>query len=416
MSRIKKLFIEKPERMRMGVGKLANRYKVTEEEIRQAKVEARKELFNKTGVMYLNTPEITSTLIESSYTVEINLKDGTWKSQVESDFDPKSDIELAQLHKVDLEKYKISSYWSKQKSNGKFTSSVFATLIKAEDNPEDFQKSFREFLSEFKPSKSIVKRSATLKKSKVALILPKQDAHFNKFDISGDNDILERFKISSNAVLSMLEKAVATNNLEQVVYIVGSDQFNSEWTSLTTKGTPQQNILSYQDAFTSICNHEVEIINTLLHYSEKVKVVFVPGNHDEFVGWHLINWLESYFREDSTIEFDSSTLNTKYIKYNDSAIMINHGDDIKAKELAYKFPIGFKEHWSSCNNYYIFTGDKHTELSLDIHGIKFYQVPQLSSAKSKWDDKKGYIDSKAEMTGFIISSDNGMTDIYKEIL
>ena len=36
-----------------------------------------------------------------------------------------------------LNKYKISNYWSKLKSNGKFTSSVFATLIKQEQKDKE---------------------------------------------------------------------------------------------------------------------------------------------------------------------------------------------------------------------------------------------------------------------------------------
>lgn len=76
----------------------------------------------------------------------------------------------------------------------------------------------------------------------------------------------------------------------------------------------------------------------------------------------------------------------------------------------------FKEEWSNCDYYYSFVGDKHHEMSKDIHGIKFYQIPQLSNAKSYWDDKQGHTSSKAEMTAFVITSTQGLTDIYKEIL
>ncbi len=346
---------------------------------------------------------------------KVNEDKGTLESSIICDYEPKSSDELYDLHKICRKTYKISTYWSKLKSNGKFTSSVLASLIKS-DSPEVFQDSFKEFLKGFKPSHSVIKGDRTSHKPKISLILPKQDAHFNKLDIYGDNDIEERFSKNQKSILNMLLKASSTNSIEEVVYIVGSDQFNSEWTNCTTKFTPQQNILSYQGAFTEICNHEVEVINTLLHYSDKVKLYFIPGNHDQYVGWHLINWLETYYREDKDISFNSSIENTKYYKYNNSAVMLNHGDDMKPKDLAQKFPIGFKEQWSSCDNYYILTGDKHTELSMDINGIKFYRVPQLSSAKSLWDDKKGFIDSKAEMTAFVITQNNGMSDIYKDLL
>lgn len=345
--------------------------------------------------------------------VKVNNEKGTLESQLELSFEPKTDEELAKLHKIDLNKYKISNYWSKLKSNGKFTSSVFATLKK--ESIEDIKVDILKAIEDFQPSTKIIKKEFE-NKPNVCVIFPKQDAHYNKFDINGNNDITDRFTVDQASVWRMLTKASALNTIKEIVYIIGSDQFNSEWTNLTTKGTPQQNIYSYQESFKMIANHEIETLNTLLHFSKKVKVIYVPGNHDEFVGWNLINLLEVYFKNDETISFDTSSLNTKYHKFGNSAIMLNHGDAIKPAQLAQKFPIGFKENWSSCDNYYIFTGDKHTELSLDIQGIKFYRVPQLSKAVSKWDDKNGYVDSKAEMTAFVITESNGMSDIYKQLL
>ena len=73
--------------------------------------------------------------------VKVNNEKGTLESTIETNFEPKDDIELARLHKINLDKYKISNYWTKQKQSGKFTSSVFATLKQPKDyTPEDFAK------------------------------------------------------------------------------------------------------------------------------------------------------------------------------------------------------------------------------------------------------------------------------------
>jgi hypothetical protein len=96
--------------------------------------------------------------------------------------------------------------------------------------------------------------------------------------------------------------------------------------------------------------------------------------------------------------------------------MFNHGDAIKPAKLANMFPIEFKEEWSKCNNYYIFTGDKHHEVSIDFNGIKFYQLPALSGSKSLWDEKNGHTCSPAELTAFLIEEDQGMSAIYKQRL
>lgn len=407
-----------------GVKFYAEKLNITEEEVR----ELLKELRNPESIHFVYTegtpfPKgvVTTTYPDATtsdllfWSQKVNADKGTIESEAICDFEPKNDEELARLHKVDLSRYKISAYWTKQRGD-KFTSSLLCTLIKT-DSQENFQKEFKDFLSTFivAPTKFEARYEQNQKKTKVSLILPRQDAHFNKLDINGDNDIELRFLDDAYTTANFIRKAKATNYLEEIVYIVGSDQFNSEWTGLTTKGTPQSNIYSYQEAFKLICNHEASMIEALRLECDNLKVVFIPGNHDEFVGWHLINWLEAYLKN-SNVEFESSTDNTKYHKYGNSAIMLNHGDAIKPSALAAKFPIGFKEKWSQCENFYILTGDKHTEMTLDLNGIKFYRVPQLSTSTSKWDDKQGYTDSKSENTAFVITKDNGMSDVYKEII
>jgi hypothetical protein len=214
----------------------------------------------------------------------------------------------------------------------------------------------------------------------------------------------------------ILNQASLSNNLTDIKYIIGSDEFNSEFTNSTTKGTPQQNILSYHDAFQAICDHEVSVINLLLQKGENVDVIFVAGNHDEYVGWHLASWLQTYFRSEERVFFDISPRYRKYVSYGTSALMFNHGDALKPAKLAGLFPMEFKTEWSEHDNFYIFTGDKHHEMSLDFNGIKFYQLPAFSTAKSSWDDKNGYTVTKGEVTGFLIDLQDGITNIFKQYL
>jgi hypothetical protein len=190
--------------------------------------------------------------------------------------------------------------------------------------------------------------------------------------------------------------------------------FDSEWTGMTTKGTPQKSVLPYQKSFEAICTHEVDVINLILSYVDSLEVIFVPGNHDQYVGWHLVNWLKSFYRNQANLTIDDNPDNTKYMQFSNSAIMFNHGDGMKPEKLAQVFPIGFKDGWSSCDNRYIFTGDKHHTLAKDIGGITFYQIPALGKASSAWDKKHGWDMTKAEMTAFLITEGQGMTDVYKE--
>ncbi len=286
-----------------------------------------------------------------------------------------------------------------------------------EDRIVDFKEEFIEFLKihEFK-IEVIDERPLEKYKEEGCLIINKQDAHLNKFDVNGDNNINERFSIIEAATLNTLLKSSSIYNLDKIIYVIGSDQFNSEWTNCTTKGTPQQNILSHQEAFKLICEHEIRVINKFLQFSNNVEIIYIVGNHDEFVGFFMVNWLKAFYKDLVSVYIDDTTDYTKCMKYGKTAILLNHGDAQKPRDLAGLFPIKFKEQWSSCDNYVIFTGDKHKELSIDFQGIKFYQLPALSTAKSLWDLKNGYEANKAELTSFVIDKEKGVNLIIKEIL
>ena len=64
---------------------------------------------------------------------KVNNETGTIESVLILNYEPKDDIELARLHKINLDKYIITNYWSKLLPNGKFTSSVLGDVIPLDD-------------------------------------------------------------------------------------------------------------------------------------------------------------------------------------------------------------------------------------------------------------------------------------------
>ena len=283
-----------------------------------------------------------------------------------------------------------------------------------------FQQTFIEFLSTYSPppKPETFRRGSFSSEDNddACLVINKQDAHYNKYDVYGNNVIEDRFENVREKVEKVIMQAVCRHHLQKTIYVIGSDEFNSEFNSTTTKGTPQENIRDYHNCFRKICNHETWMIDMFLEYSDEVEVIYVPGNHDEFVGWHIIHWLTAYYKDNSKIVFDDSPRYRKYISYGNTAMMFNHGDTIKPQNLATMFPAEYKEKWSQHDNFYVFTGDKHHEVTQSFNGIKFFQIPAFSSAKSQWDDRNGYTCVKGEVSGFLIDEKYGMTNIYKQPL
>lgn len=320
--------------------------------------------------------------------------------------------EIIEHFNIDTTKFRIAQIWHKTSFGGKYSISVSLFALKGSETIT-IDQSFIDKLNSIHSMELKEHPICTAIKPKASLVIPKQDSHFNKFDINGANSIDDRFAIFTKTLLFQLENVTKTNNLEEIVYIIGSDEFNSEWTEQTTHGTPQSNILSYQQAFEKISEFNIEIIKLLRFYTPKVKVMLLNGNHDHNVSWHLASLLKQVFKKNIGIEIDSTLDNTKIYSYSSNLVLLNHGDKIKPKDLAAKFPIIAKEKWSQHSNFYCLTGDKHHEVAHDFNGIMWYQVPQLSTAISNWDDKMGFITSKAELLTFLFEED-GLSNILRK--
>jgi len=358
-----------------------------------------------------------SELEETIVRFEEDILKGTGEIVINTKDEIKSLDELILKCKIDTDKWEITKYVQNYWGNGETPHWQVKAWLGKKSTEQVFQDAFVDFLDSYKPvSQEVMSPKWEGNKFPAMLIINKQDSHLNKYDIDGNNNITDRLANIMYKVEVIANQATLSNNLDQITYIIGSDEFNSEFTGMTTKGTPQTNTHTYQTSFEYICGHEVLMITMLLQYAENVNVVYVAGNHDEFVGWHMVNWLQTYFRNTERLTFDCSPKYRKYVSYGGSALMFNHGDAIKPAKLAALFPIEYREGWSFHNNFYIFTGDKHHEVSHDFNGIKFYQIPAFSNAKSLWDDKNGHVMSKAEVTGFLIEQGSGITNIFKQYL
>lgn len=326
----------------------------------------------------------------------------------------KSLEELIEKCGIDTKIWNIDRYVQNYWGNSKDPHWQAKAWLSRKAKGENFQKEFVTFLKSYKPKIQIqAAKTYSSTAPKGCLIINKQDQHLNKFDINGDNSMSKRFFDIYEKTKSVAEVAAFSHRLEKIYYVIGSDQFNAEWTGTTTRGTKMENIDTFHNSFEAICNHELGMINMLKSYCRDIEVLFVSGNHDEHVGWHLITWLKAMFRSAQDINFETSPKYRKYARFGKNALMFNHGDAIKPPKLANMFPIEFKDQWSKCDNFYIFTGDKHHEITMDFHGIMFFQLPALSKAKSSWDDKQGHTCTKAELVAFLIDEEDGVTGILK---
>ena len=328
----------------------------------------------------------------NSSTRKINNEKGTIESTLVLDFEPKNDIELATLHKIDLNKYIITNYWSKLLPNGKFTSSVFSKRKQPQDySPEDFAK----FLENYKPNNiEITKPGVSSSKDFVNVEISLSDYHLAKRTIDGDNSPQTRALRYFNVVQSLICKVNANYNIDTIVFPISNDFFHTDnYQHNTTNGTPQDTIMDYADEYELGFTILVDAINLLRQYSNQVVVVLVQGNHDRTKSFYLAHALDVFFKDAYDVDFIREHSVVKGITLGNTFIGWHHGN-CKIEDL----PLLFATHpqYSSQfgNAVYreVHTGDKHHYMAKEVKGVRIQQMPSLSGT-DRWHLDNNYVHS-----------------------
>ena len=329
-----------------------------------------------------------------NYTEErkVNVERGTIESTIVSDFDPKDDLELAKLHKINLDKYVITNYWSKMLPSGKFTSSVFSKRKEAKDySPEDFAK----FLENYKPNNiSITKEQHSVNKDVVDVEISIADYHLAKKTVDGDNDPATRALRYVTMAQSLIEKVKANYNINNAVLPISNDFFHTDnYQHQTTNGTPQDTIMDYSEEYELGFAVLVDTINMLRKYASNVTVVLVQGNHDRTKSFYLAHALDVFFRDEIDVEFIREHSVIKGITLGNTFIGWHHGN-CKIEDLPLLFATHPKYSHQFGDAVYreVHTGDKHHYMAKEVKGVRIQQMPSLSGT-DRWHLDNNYVHS-----------------------
>ena len=317
-----------------------------------------------------------------------NVQEGTFKSEVVADFEPKDDLELAELHKVDLTKYRISSYWTKQHGE-KFTSSLLCTLIKPSDfSLEDFSEYVKGYKSTYKP---ITKLASSKETADVEISLA--DFHLDKLDINKET-IEDRVGQYKTTLFELLSRITGSFNVNKMVFVIGNDFLHTDTIqNTTTKGTPLTTSCTWNEAYEVGFDLLVEAISTLLSVSSEVEVILVQGNHARTKEYFLAHALATYFQNEKRITFQRDFTTLKHVVLGNTFIGYHHGDT-KIMDLPLIFATSPTSSADFGNAVYreCHVGDKHFYLAKEVQGVRVHQVPSLSGTDS-WHRDHNFVNS-----------------------
>jgi len=327
-----------------------------------------------------------------NYTEErkVNIERGTIESTIVSDFDPKDDVELAHLHKINLDKYIITNYWSKMLPSGKFTSSIFSKRKEAKDySPEDFAK----FLENYKPNNILVTKIPNFK-DVVNVEISLSDYHLAKRTVDGDNSIQARANRYLDVAQSLINKVVSNYHIDTVILPISNDFFHTDnYQHQTTNGTPQDTIMDYSEEYELGFSILVDTINMLRQYASHVVVVLVQGNHDRTKSFYLAHALDVFFKEVADVDFIREHSVVKGITLGNTFIGWHHGN-CKIEDLPLLFATHpqYSQAFGNAKYREIHTGDKHHYMAKELKGVRIQQMPSLSGT-DRWHLDNNYVHS-----------------------
>lgn len=344
----------------------------------------------------------------STKTFKASVEKGTIESTMMLSFEPKNDLELAKLHKIDLNKYIITNYWTKLLPNGKFTSSVFAKLKTSKDYSAA---DFAEFLKTYTPpSISFSKQSIDITKPLVNAEISISDFHLAKKVVEGSNSIVSR-KLAYMSILEDLVRKIKSNyNIHTIVFPISNDFFHSDnYHNQTTKGTPQDVIVEYDQEYEHGFDLLVQAISVLKEHCSSVEVLLVQGNHDKTKSFYLAHALEVFFLKESSIVFDRRDSKLKATILGNTFIGYHHGD-CKLEDLPLLFATHpeYSEAFGKAKYREVHTGDKHHYMAKEVKGVRVQQMPSLSGT-DRWHRDNHYVHSVRAALALVYDFSTGKT-------
>jgi hypothetical protein len=208
------------------------------------------------------------------------------------------------------------------------------------------------------------------------------------------------------AVNTLVDR-VSGYKFDQIVYVVGNDIFNSDdLESRTTKGTVVTTDGRYHKTFYKVRHTITETIE-LLRKIAPVKVIMVPGNHDNLSVWHLGDSLECTFAKYPDVEIDNVPKYRKYHRFGNVMLMLTHGDKGKRTDYPLLMATEQPEMFGATKYREAHTGHTHMTKLDEQHGVRVRVLPALCPPDD-WHSENGFVGNLRNAEAYIWNKDEGL--------
>lgn len=253
---------------------------------------------------------------------------------------------------------------------------IVQAWIKQRVNDFDLEDLVRTLRENVEPYKYTIKYDATTNRM---LEIPLFDMHWGV-------SFLEDYQSVLNEVLNL----ISGQHWDRIVIPFGQDFFHNDSVvnPVTTKGT-QIDKVNMIRAVKEGKQFITTIIDAALNNSNKVCVLYSPGNHDRSISWMFMQVLLERYGADVV---NDAMEYRKVFTYGKNSIMVTHGNSKRgtAKNLSHIFAVSYPEEFAQATTREVHAGHLHHEEEGDIFGV---MVRRLSSgvAVDDWSDREDYV-------------------------
>jgi len=335
---------------------------------------------------------------DSSY--KENIDKGTLEvSSILSD-EPRSPQEIIDIHKVDESIWKLSQYWSKEKSNGWLVSAMFVQKKTGELTHEDLLNDLSTVLITDNIVPYVVVQQESNKKALFVYLSDKHIGAMTKSDAMYDNVYnKEVFRDRLTQVYTKILETVHLVGVFEDIYICDLGDSMDGWNGYTTRGghkLPQN--MDNKEAFnTYLFEHKLFFDNLMRSgfANQYHAVMQTNDNHSSDYGYIANQALGLYLETAYPgIKVQLMTKFLEHINYGLHTIILTHGKD--SEDLKHGLPLqlthkaeNFLEKYINYHkidtNYpiHVIKGDLHSESQQVAYHFRYRNVLSMYGA-SKW--------------------------------
>jgi len=242
------------------------------------------------------------------------------------------------------------------------------------------------------------------------------DLHIGKYackDETGENYDSKIATARLREAMEILLDRGSNYPVEQFLFPLGQDLLNIDnMMGGTTAGTLQDSDSRLRRIFRTAVLEMTWCIERMAEVAP-VRVLVVPGNHDNFGSFAVGSVIEARFHGDPRVIVDPSIMPRVYYRYGKTLLGFNHGggEDAKSSKLALVMATERPADWAATDFHEFYLGHRHIRseeryTAGDTHGgVGIHVLPSLSGT-DLWHSKNGYVDNGIKRSVSILFNKN----------